>query len=713
MEFKSFNEKIQLRFNKLQETGKLFRSTVTGDQLWKLYLESFPPEYNNVFRDPNSSENNCNICHSFIRRYGNIVAVDSDNKVITMFDVEVDGEYHNSAKAVSELLKTAPIGEVFFETFQTLNSMNYSSVKKTDKLFQLGLATNVKRYTKEEAEKYGVVKADQIVKFNHFHIFLKKDFIIFEDKSVETIMGGYRDAKNVFKRGLDEISIDTLKLVRDLIIQRSLLDGEPHRVKVEQMIKFKEVYDNLSKNEKDSWSWVNSYKLPYAKFKNELIGVLCSDLAEGMELNKACETWNKRVDPVNYKKAVAPITKKQIEDAKKFVEQNGYTESFDRRLATINDIKISEIIHSNVGDDKVKSVSIFDNVKATSTRHKKSEFDGIEEVTVEKFMKDILPTCTSIEAYLQGKHSGNMVTMTTSNNEDSKPIFNWSNNYSWTYNGNLAGKSFIKEAVKSAGGKVDGVLRFSITWNDSDGKDGSDLDAWCRQPNGEKIGYSTGFRKDSGNNFSSMKGQLDLDIRYPDGRLAVENIYFTDIKSLKDGKFDFWVNQYSSNNSQGFKAEIEFDGEIYSYEYNNPLRTGSNVPVASVTLNKGKFTIEHTLQPVGSTSIDIYGLPTNEFHKVNLVCLSPNHWGDNKTGNKHYFFMLDKCKTDKTIRGFHAENLIPELYQHRATLEVLGNTTMIEPTDKQLSGLGFNSTVSDELIVKLQGTFKRLIKIKF
>ena len=189
MEFKSFNEKIQLQFNMIQETGKLFRSTVTGDELWKLYLESFPPEYNNIFRDPNSSENNCNICHSFIRRYGNIVAIDNDNKVITMFDVEVEGEYQDSAKAVSELLKNATIGEVFFETFQTLNTMNYSKVNKTDKLFQLGLASNTKRYTKEEAEKYGIVKADQIVKFNHFHIFLKKDFVIFDDKSVESIMG--------------------------------------------------------------------------------------------------------------------------------------------------------------------------------------------------------------------------------------------------------------------------------------------------------------------------------------------------------------------------------------------------------------------------------------------------------------------------------------------------------------------------------------------
>lgn len=38
---------------------------------------------------------------------------------------------------------------------------------------------------------------------------------------------------------------------------------------------------------------------------------------------------------------------------------------------------------------------------------------------------------------------------------------------------------------------------------------------------------------------------------------------------------------------------------------------------------------------------------------------------------------------------------------------------MIEPTDKQLSGLGFNATVKDELILKLSGSHKRTVKVLF
>jgi len=708
---KSFTDKMQKQFTEMSKTGKLFRVEMTGQEVWDLYLKSFGKDP--IFRSPESSEHNCNHCKNFLRRYGNIVTVSEDYKIITIFDFEIEGEYAPVSEALSKAIKKSKITEVFFETFDSLNKLPYEKCSKSNSKFQLGTASNVKQYTKEEAEKYGVVKAGEIMKFDHLHLFVEKTFVDVSGKSVEALMAEYREPKNVFQRGMEEISLDTLELVRDLINQGSLLDGQTHLYKIEQMIPLKKEYDDLSKSQRDNWCWVKSYKLPFAKFRNELMGTLCTELSEGKEINEACQTWNKRVDPKNYMKTTAPITKKQIDEAKKYVEENGYVESFDRRFATIDDIKVSEILHSNVGKGEIKSVSIFDGVKSTSTRHKRNEFDGVEEVGIEKFMKDILPTCTSIEVFLKNTHEANMASLTTANNPDSKPIFKWSNNYSWTFNGNLAGKSQIKEAVKSHGGKVDGVLRFSIMWAEGDASDNSDLDAWASEPNGNKIGFSTGFRKDSGNVRTPMSGQLDIDIRVPSEyshKNIVENIVWDNQSKMKKGVYKFWVNQYSDRGSKGFKAEIEFDGEIYSYEYNR--RVSGNVQVAEVTLDENGFSIKHLL-PESHSSKEIYGLETNQFHKVNLICLSPNHWGDNQVGNKHYFFMLDDCKCPSKIRSFHNENLIPELAAHRKVLEVLGATQMIESKDKQLSGLGFNATVRDEVIVKLSGTHKRTIKIKF
>ena len=709
-----FRKLIQAQFDRMCATGKLFRSSLTGNQVWYLYINGFAPKDNPIFRDPESSTHNCNLCKNFIRRYGNIVALDENYNIITMFDVEASEEYAPVAKIVSKSLKKANITEVFFETFNELNSLPYESCNKNNDKFKLGIDKNVKRYTKEEAEKFGVVKPNELRTFNHIYLYIPKQFVDMSGKSVESIMSDYRDAKNVFQRAMNEISLDTLNLVRDLINQGSLLDGQTHLYKIEQFIPLKKQYDDISANKRDNWCWVNSYKLPFAKFKNELIGVLCTELAEGKELNDACQAWNKRVDPANYMKATAPITKKQIEEARKFVEENGYVESFDRRFANIDDIKVSEIKHINVGDGKLKSVSIFDNVKSTSTRHKRSEFDGVEEVSIDKFMLDILPTCTSVEAFLSNKHDGNMVSLTTANNKESKPIFKWNNNYSWTFNGNLAGKSQIKEAVATKGGKVDGVLRFSIMWAEGNSQDNSDLDAWAEEPNGIRIGYNSGFRKDRGNNKTTMSGQLDVDITNPESyghKNIVENIAWSNLSKMKNGVYKFWVNQFSARNSKGFNAEIEFDGEVYSYEYNKPV--SGNIPVAEVILKNGIFTINHILPESNVSSKELYGLQTNEFHKVNLVCLSPNHWDINNVGNKHFFFMLQGCKCPTSIRSFHNENLLPELAQHRKVLEVLGTTNMINPTEKQLSGLGFNATVRDELIVRLQGSHKRVIKIKF
>jgi len=702
---KEFNKRIQKKFTEMSKTGKLFRVELTGQQIWDLYLDSFSEDEDPIFRDPNSSSHNCNHCKNFIRRYGNIVSIDENYNIDTIFNIVGNDEFENTTKVLSQTIKNSKITEVFFETFNELNVLPYESCTKSNSIFQLGIVSNSKRYTKEEAEKFGVVKPNEVRTFNHLHVFVDKIFVDISGNSVESIMGNYRDAKNVFQRTMETISLDTLNLVKDLINQGSLLDGATHLYKIEQIIPLKKQYDNLAANQRNNWCWVKSFKLPFAKFRNELIGVLCSELSEGEELNKACQSWNKRVDPANYMKVTAPITKKQIEEAKAFVEENGYTESFNRRFATIDDIKVSEILHSNVGEGKIQSVSIFDDVKPTSTRHKRNEFDGIEEISIDKFMKDILPSCSSVETFLANNHEGNLVSLTTTNISSAKQIFKWNNDYSWTFNGNLAGKSQIKEEVKSKGGKVDGVLRFSMMWADGNG-DNSDLDLHCIEPNRNEIYFSN-------KRSHTTLGNLDIDITQPYGKLAVENITYPSLSKMTEGVYVLFIHQFGDRGSKGFKAEIEFNGEIYSYEYNKPMTNKSRIDIAEVTLKNGQFSIIHKLPESSISSKEIYGLETNKFHKVNLVCLSPNHWGINNTGNKHYFFMLDKCKSPSSIRSFHNENLLPELAQHRKVLEVLGATNMIESTDKQLSGLGFNATVKDELIVRLQGTHKRIVKIKF
>lgn len=726
------NKVLQENLEKMMKTGALFISSVPGALIWQTYLEGFGKDPK--FRDPNSSVHNCNCCSSFFRHYGNLVAIDDNLEIITLFDGDdFPDEYKKSFEDCSKLLRKNKIANQFIETFDHINSLPYERTKKSSTEFLLGFEKNVKIYTQEEADKFGVVKSGEPYTFRHFHIKLPKAYVKVTGKSIEALLGDLRTNKEVFERAMREIPTDTLELVHDLIAQGSLLDGLAHQEKVDSFIPLSKEFNKVEEKKKDNWLWLNAITTKYVRFKNELIGVLCSDLAQGVELNKACQDWNKRVDPANYMKAKAPITKKQIEEARKFVEDNGFADSFDRRCATIDDIKVEDILHSNVGDGKLTAVSIFDKVKpSTCTRHKKSEFKGVEEMPIEKFMKDVLPNCTGIEALFTADHKGNLVTLTTAKDKESKEIFKWHNNFSWTYNGNLAGKSQLQQAVLRAGGKI-GVIRFSHSWNELEPNQ-SLMDAHVFMPGchygsarasldtdgvhdfypaGPRVGWNNRTDKASG-------GVQDVDYtqQAPRGYVPVENITFPDISRMPEGKYYYKIHNWAYRNSSGKgKAEIEFDGKIYQYVY-PALKNKEWCTVAIVTLKNGVFSIEHKLPLANfdddTPSENIWNLDTNEFHEVNLICLSPNQWEAGKeTGNKHYFFMMNKCKCPDKLRSFHMENLKPELAKHRKVLEVLANQSLIESTDKQLSGLGFDATVRDSIILKLKGSHNRVVKVNF
>lgn len=713
---KNFQAKLQEQFNKMLQTGRLYISNISGREVWDFYLDSFKDGDDPMFRDPDSSTHNCNTCNNFVRRYGNIIAFDDNYQLMTLWDIKVDDEYQPSCDAITKRIKKFGIADIFVETYDMLKALSYETkLTNNQKQFNLGIAKNIKRYTKEEAEKFGVVKANETKTFHHLYLTIPSEFITINTngRSIAQIKEEHRSNAQVLKRGLEEIPLDTLLLVQELIEQGSILNGDAHLVKVNEFIQIKKEYDKLnSVAKKNRFAWIAEEKLGMkSRFKNELIGVLCSDIATGVELNKACQDWNKRVDPANYMKAVAPFTEAQKKKAMKTVKEGGYEASFLRRLATMDDILADEIKHMNSGENK--GISIFDNLKATksSSNTSEKEIKGTE-IKIDKFMSDILPKSTTIEAFLSNRHQNNMVTMTTSANNDGKPMFAWDNNYSWTYNGNLAGVSQIKQAVKSLGGKVDGVLRFSIMWAE-DNIDNSDLDAHAHETPGEHIYFSNKASTITG-------GNLDIDVTQPQshkrnsGKNVVENITYPSIEKLKGKSIAFKIRQFAERNSKGFKAEIEFNGEIFSYTYNT--RVTGVVDIATVDIDKnGNFNIKHHIKPANTVSKEIYGLDSNQFHKVNLVCLSPNYWGKNKYGNKHFFFMLDECKAKDRIRTYHIENLNNELKAERKVLEPLASTLMIEPKGEQLSGLGFNATVRDEVVMRVTdaNNVKKQYLVKF
>ena len=644
-QFVIFKEKLQKHFVEMtKDADKLFEVNVDKDKLWDTYLDSFAPGTNNIFRE--RREHDCSCCKQFVRTIGAAVVV-KNNKMESIWDVDMSG---------------------------------------TDKNFEM---INGKSH-----------------RWDHFYMELPMKFVFDSYRSVGEIQGEYRDIRNVFKRSLDEITIDSVETVLELINSNTLYRGTEWKVPLVEFKKYKTEYDKLPEEEKDLYVWEKSLKAGavIGKIRNHSIGTLLVNVSEGMDLDTAVKKYEQIVAPSNYKRSKPIYTQRMLDDAKKTLMELGYMDSLKRRFANLDDITVNNILFSN--KDAAKRISgrgdIFTEMsKSVAVNPKK--FSRVEEVTAQDFVEKVLPTAKEVEVFVENKHEKNFVSLIAPENSNANTMFKWNNGLSWAYTGNIT-DSDIKQNVKNAGGNVDGVLRFSIMWNE-DQNDNSDLDAHCIEPNGHEI-YFGSDRKPS---MSKLGGQLDIDVIEPmdqmPGKPAVENITWQNKLKMMPGVYKFFVHQFASRGSKGFKAEIEFDGEIYSFEYNNPVR--GDVDVAEVIMDKnGNFTIQEKLFGHSATSSrEVWGVKTNQFTPVSVISYSPNYFDEqNGIGNKHLFFFPN---------GFFVEYLKNELVPHRKVFEALGAKCSVTDVDDQLSGVGFSLTQRNELIVKVKGATERIIKIKF
>lgn len=549
--------------------------------------------------------------------------------------------------------------------------------------------------------------------FEHLFVKIPQKFIHSSrnSDSIDTYRSEYRANVACFKASLDIISKEALDTVLEIIHQGSLYRGEEWKKSLKDFKQLKSIYSKLTTEEEKllfAWEFCEENKY-LSRIKNHSIGVLLEDISNGTDIEVAVKRYESIVAPVNYKRPKAIFTAAMLNKAKADIEKLGYMDSIQRRLSNLDDISVNNILFSN--KDSAKRLqggsSLFDELskKATVTAKK---FDHVEAVSIDKFIKDILPTATEVSAYVENRHTGNFVSLIAPKNKDAKTMFKWNNNFSWSYTGNVTDS--IKENVRSKGGKVDGFMRFSIQWNEVPAAgNGNDLDAHCETPAGH-IFFAHKV-------LNSIKGDLDVDITCPGNAIAVENIVFKDKKSLKDGSYRFYVNVYDYRGEKGgFRAQIELDGKVYNYNYNKSCSpTGAVYPVATVTVKGNDVTIQHSMPAVeDNTSKEVWNIHTSNFVPVSVIMFSPNYWDEQQgIGHKHYFFMLKDCINPEEPNGFYNEYLTHHLDKHKHVMEALGRQAKVETVKDQLSGIGFSSTKRDTLILKVKGNTERIIKVQF
>lgn len=719
------------------------RAAETGRALWDAYLAAFPPGTNPVYKT--RTDHDCACCRHFVRTMGGVVAI-VDGEVVSIWDFGREGRcgfYDQVAWEMRGLIDVAAIDNLFLHTEKSVGT-----AKNFQQVTQL--------YPGVETTDGYLGKKDTVetLTWEHFHLRLPESAVAKKD-AIGPRLSDARAAHDVLKRGLEELTLDAVDTVLELIGQNSLYRGAEFRGVLAEFRRLKRAWIELadpvgSDKVCDVFVWGNIGSFA-ARIRNTAIGTLLIDLSgapgrtyeagecasticpqrgfrhahdgkEPLELEDAVRKFEASVmAPANYKRPTALVSKAQVEKARAKIEELGLTSALERRYAVLTDVPVNNVLFVDRARKALYGEDVFDGLAAEKPR----AYDKVEEVPVEKFLADVLPGAKGLEVLLENRHAANLVSLVAPVDPGAAALFKWPNRLSWSYAGDVA-DSQIKERVKRAGGSVTGDLCCRLAWDYQD-----DLDFHMQEPGmpralggalsaqGNHIYYANVRR------LSRNGGMLDLDANGCDGMKdePVENIFYADRRKMAEGAYELWVHNYCRRGTgKGFEVEVEIGGETHSFAYEKALRTGEQVDVATVRLEKGEFTVEPKLPSAQAVRM-LWGLRTQQFHKVNLVTPSPNHWltdadrvraeRQGGVGNKHWFFMLEGCRNDGGARGFYNEFLASALEPHRKVMEMVGARMRTDESERQLSGLGFSSTRRDSLTVRITGAVRRVLKVVF
>ena len=392
-----------------------------------------------------------------------------------------------------------------------------------------------------------------------------------------------------------------------------------------------------------------------------------------------------------------------IESAKKRLTELGLLPSLPRRHANKTDITANNVLFV---DRDVKLGDEVDDVFASITKKAKGsvpKLDRVEEVSYDKFLTDIVPSAESIEEMPYARHEGNLMTLVAPVNPEAPNMLQWENNFGWSYNGEVADS--IDQRVSKAGGVTDAFMRFSLVWEGDD-----DLDLSVKPPKGYPEIYY-GHKNSAG-------GTLDVDANaFGISKEPVENIFWK--TEPPKGVYEVVVKNFrrrSGNN--GFILKFKLGDSEQTMHFGTAVTDGQKVKAIKFKyLGNGKISnLETVVDLSGSDLIkkEVWGITTGTFVPVEMVMYSPNYWDEQEgVGNKHVFFILKDCVNPSPVRGFYNEFLKPELNGDRKVFEMLASEMKVPYNEDQMSGLGFATTKNAELVVKVKGSFERVLKVKF
>jgi hypothetical protein len=258
--------------------------------------------------------------------------------------------------------------------------------------------------------------------------------------------GELRTTKEVLKRGLDEITSESIDTVIDLIAQGSLSRGEVVVQSVKSLKELQGAYKGVPAELQDNFAWRQATTLTpaQARVRNTSIGTLLVDLsAADADLEGKVQAYNRMVDPANYQRTTSIVTPRMVEDAKKTITEAGYATALHRRQLDSRDLPVTNALYVH----RAKSAGtkdVFAEIAGESPVDKKF-LEKVESMPMEDFIANVLPGTKGLRVLFERHLQGNLVTLTGPQEREAANLFMWDNPFGWSYAGGMA--SSIKTRV--------------------------------------------------------------------------------------------------------------------------------------------------------------------------------------------------------------------------------------------------------------------------
>lgn len=370
--------------------------------LFETFLENLPVE--------GQAHYNCRTCKHFFDRFGGLVNIDENGKLVpVLWDKNIAGTsnfFKAAVEALEHKVKKAQVTGVFLSDDAVLGTAETNGWDHLSVVLPNEALYRPKRYTSTTPYQ---AAAEKLEEFKMLSGALEKYDISHINQALAVLTSESVDRSEKF--------INVVEFLRDLKVA---VDRELNtRVKQNQI-----------------WKAVSIAPTGFAHINSSMVGVLLDAIKSGASIESIRRSFNDKVDSTNYQRAKATPTDNKIKEDEKRIIEMGLERSLERRFARVDEIE-------TVWEPELKPVtaekqSVFGHLLQNKEETKPPlEVNSMNRITWSKFESTVLPLAEEIHLRVNGMyHHNSFGAIVTAVHEDAPPIIKWDredrrNPFSW------------------------------------------------------------------------------------------------------------------------------------------------------------------------------------------------------------------------------------------------------------------------------------------